>query len=110
MSVFGELQLAQISLDFKTSCCNLKIRGDVWEQNCVWLFLLFEFWKELWRFTVKESTHFVEKNIDFNFLYRLFCPNKFFLIMCFISMYSVLNTLSEYAYFYISKNITSYTF
>ena len=25
-------------------------------------------------------------------------------------MYSVLNTLSEYAYFYISKNITSYTF
>ena len=25
-------------------------------------------------------------------------------------MYSVLNTLSEYTYFYISKNITSYTF
>ena len=25
-------------------------------------------------------------------------------------MYSVLNPLSEYAYFYISKNITSYTF
>ena len=30
--------------------------------------------------------------------------------MCFISVYSVLNTLSEYTYFYISKNITSYTF
>ena len=30
--------------------------------------------------------------------------------MCFISMYSVLNKLSEYTYFYISKNITSYTF
>ena len=29
--------------------------------------------------------------------------------LCFISMYSVLNTLSEYAYFYISKNI-SYNF
>ena len=26
-SVFGELQLTQISLNFKTSCCNLKIRG-----------------------------------------------------------------------------------
>ena len=25
-------------------------------------------------------------------------------------MYSVLNTLSEYTYFYISKSITSYTF
>ena len=25
-------------------------------------------------------------------------------------MYTVLNTLSEYTYFYISKNITSYTF
>ena len=30
--------------------------------------------------------------------------------MCFISMYTVLNTLSEYTYFYISKSITSYTF
>ena len=28
----------------------------------------------------------------------------------FISMYSVLNTLSEYTYFYLSKDITSYTF
>ena len=28
----------------------------------------------------------------------------------FISVYSVLNTLSEYTYFYKSKNITSYTF
>ena len=26
-SVFGELQLTQISLNFKSSCCNLKIRG-----------------------------------------------------------------------------------
>ena len=28
----------------------------------------------------------------------------------FISMYSLLNILSEYTYFYISKNIASYTF
>ena len=25
--IFGELQLTQISLNFKTCCCNLKIRG-----------------------------------------------------------------------------------
>ena len=35
------------------------------------------------------------------FLYRLFCPKKFFLHLCFISMCSVLNTLSEYTYFSI---------
>ena len=29
-------------------------------------FVLFLFWKELWRFKVKESTHFVEKCINFN--------------------------------------------
>ena len=27
LSRFGELQLTQMSLNFKTSCCNLKIRG-----------------------------------------------------------------------------------
>ena len=26
-SVFGELQLMQISLNFKTSCCNVRTRG-----------------------------------------------------------------------------------
>ena len=31
-------------------------------------------------------------------------------IFCFISRYSVLNTLSEYTCFHISKNITSYNF
>ena len=34
---------------------------------------------------------------------------KFYLNLCFISMYSTLNTLSEHSYFYKSKNITSYT-
>ena len=33
-----------------------------------------------------------------------------FFNMCLISMYSVLNTSSEYIYFYVSKNITSFTF
>ena len=31
-------------------------------------------------------------------------------LTCFISMYSALNTLLEYAYVYILKNITSHTF
>ena len=32
--VFGELQLMQISLNFKTSYCNLKVRG-LWAKLCV---------------------------------------------------------------------------
>ena len=39
-----------------------------------------------------------------------FVRRELFWDLCFISMYSVFNTLSEYTYFYISKNITSYTF
>ena len=40
----------------------------------------------------------------------LFCPKEIFLTFVFyLNLYSVLNTLSEYTYFYISKNITSYT-
>ena len=44
----------------------------------------------------------------------IFCIYHFFFVyrlLCFISMYNVLNTLSEYTYFYISKTLhTSYTF
>ena len=39
-----------------------------------------------------------------------FTLKEFFYDLHFISMYGVLNTLSEYTYFYILKNITSYTF
>ena len=45
-----------------------------------------------------------------HFLYHLFCPIEIFKYLWFISVYSVLNTLSEYTYFYISKSITLYTF
>ena len=38
-----------------------------------------------------------------------FCRKKLFNI-CFMSVYIVLKTLSEYIYFYVSKNIASYTF
>ena len=58
-SVFGRLQLMQISLNFQTSCRNLKIRSLA-AKLCV-VFLLFLFWKKLWRFKVKESVLFVEK-------------------------------------------------
>ena len=39
-----------------------------------------------------------------------FVQRIFFQQLHFISMYSVLNTLSLYTYFHISKRITSYTF
>ena len=42
---FGELQLTKISLNFKTSCCNLKVKG-LEAKLCV-AFLLCQFWKEL---------------------------------------------------------------
>ena len=50
----------QISLNFQTSCCNLKVK--VLRVP----FLSFLFWKELWRFKVKESMLFVKQNINFN--------------------------------------------
>ena len=39
-----------------------------------------------------------------HFLYCLFCPKEIFYHMCFISMYSVLNTISEYTYFTYQKH------
>ena len=42
------------------------------------------------------------------FVSIIFSEANFFII-CFISMYGVLNTLSEYIYVFISKNTTSYT-
>ena len=49
----------EVSLNFKTSCWNLKIRG-LEVKLCV-AFILFSFWKELWRSRVKESMHFDEQ-------------------------------------------------
>ena len=58
-SVFGELQLTQVSWNFQTSCCNLIIRSLRAKPYVA--FLLFSFCKELWRFEVKESMVFVEQ-------------------------------------------------
>ena len=61
---------------------------------------------------MENPTHsFRETNLLLQLIQESFCPKEIFLKFVFnISMYSVLNTLAEYIYFYISKNITSYTF
>ena len=155
---FRELQLAKIPLNFKSSCCNLKIRG-LGAKLCLG-FLLFSFWKELWCFyriiwiKPKSPCILMNKNINFNqnekesemenlsdssrslcfgshkkcklkvklwwagtckkkkrtFFVPFVCPKKFFEHFSFILMYNVLNTLSEYTYFYTTKNINSDTF
>ena len=51
--------ITRISLNLKTFCCNLKIRG-LQAKLCLG-FLLYWFWKELRRLKVKESVHFVEQ-------------------------------------------------
>ena len=58
-SVFGELQLTQIWLNFQNVYFNLKVIV-LGEKLCV-AFLLVLFWKELWRFKVKKSMHFVQQ-------------------------------------------------
>ena len=47
------------AMNFKTSCCNLKIEGLA-AKLCV-AFLLLWFWKELCLFKVKDTIHFVEQ-------------------------------------------------
>ena len=59
--VFAELQLTQVSLNFETSCCNLKIRGL---RAKVWVAFLFL--KVIMTFKVKESMLFVEKKVKLN--------------------------------------------
>ena len=59
MSVLVKPRLTQTLLNFKISCSNLKMRG-LRAKLCV-TFLLYSFWKELWRFKVKGSMHFVEQ-------------------------------------------------
>ena len=59
---FRELQPTQILLNFETSYYNLKIRGL--EERLRVAFLLFNFWKELWRFKVKVIL--LNKNINFS--------------------------------------------
>ena len=61
-SVFWELQLMQISLNFKTSCYNLKVRG-LGSRSCG-LFFYFSF--ERYYDVVKSKNPCFFKNINFN--------------------------------------------
>ena len=135
------------NLNFKTSCCNLKI--EVRQQNCVWLFYYCNFEGNYDVLKSKVLCILLNKNIKFNenkakpkmenpthscrewgtlcfSSYKncklkvklrwvgarerkkegIFCTVYFLRrIIFFISMYSVLNTLSEYTYFYKQKTL-----
>ena len=58
-SVFWGFQLTQVLLNFKTSCCNLKLSdlGAI----CVWLFYYFNFERNYDALKDKEYMHFVEQ-------------------------------------------------
>ena len=67
--VFIELQLTQISLNFKISYCNLKIRdlgAKLWEQSCVWLFYFFNFERNYDVLNSKSAYILLNKNVNFN--------------------------------------------
>ena len=134
----GELQLTQISLNFKTSCWNLKFKSL--EVNlcvaCILFFYVlnkninFNEMKQNWNWemphTVLERRTLCfssYKNHKFKrklwwagalerktraFLFLLFYAKEFFLTFVLYLIYSMWNTLSEYT-FTLSKNI-SYTF
>ena len=61
-SVFWELPLMQISLNFKTSCCDLKT--DVWEQNFVRRFYHFNFERNYDVLKSKSQCTLLNKNIN----------------------------------------------
>ena len=62
-SVFEELQLTQISLNFKTYSCNLKIRGLRAKMYVVFVFFNFE--KNYDLQSKKESILFVKRKYKF---------------------------------------------
>ena len=62
--VFGELQLMQISLNFQTPCCNLKIRG-LRAEACMWLFCCFYFEKNDDVLRSKSAYILLNKNINY---------------------------------------------
>ena len=140
-SVLGELYFAQVSLNFKTSCCDLKIRCLGTKLCVASLFFNFESINDVLK--SKSSYFFLKKNINFNkneaeskmenphkvLERRTLCFNSykncklkvrlwwavtpkrkkrtFFEPLIFSEWnFIVLNELSQYTYFYISKTIT----
>ena len=62
-SVFGGLQLTQILLSFKNSCCK---KSEVWEQNSEWFFHYFNFERNYDVLKSKSPCILLNKNIKFN--------------------------------------------
>ena len=62
---FEELQLTNISSNFKTSCCYLKIRERSGSKT-VWLFYYFDFEGNYDDLKSKSSCILLNKNINFN--------------------------------------------
>ena len=62
---FGELQLTQVSLIFKSSCCNLKIRG-LGTKLCLWLFCYFNCERTYDVLKSKSPSILLNNNINFN--------------------------------------------
>ena len=58
-SVFDKLLVTQILLNLETFCWSLKITG-LGAKVCA-TFLLFLFWKDLWRFEIKKPMLFVDQ-------------------------------------------------
>ena len=67
--IYSSVRLPQISLNFWTSCCNLKTRG-LGAILCV-VFVWFLFWKEIWHFKVKGVMHFVKQKIWRNWKWKI---------------------------------------
>ena len=65
-SSLKKLRLTQISLNFKTSCCNLKIEG-LWKKN-LWRFLYLCFVLEKFHFK-QEIFHFLCEKTLLNIIY-----------------------------------------
>ena len=63
-SNFGELQLTQISLNFKLLVSTYE--SEVWKQNCVWLFYYFNFERNYDDIKSKSPCILLNKKINFN--------------------------------------------
>ena len=61
-SVFKELQLKQILMNFKNTCSNLKISGHI----CAWHFYYFNFERNYDVLKSKSLCILLNKNINFN--------------------------------------------
>ena len=114
-SVFGELLLTQISVNFKTSCCNLKIKGLraklCWKRKIPHIVL------ERWTLCfISYNNHKLKVKAVRSWSLQkkkegIFCTEGNFLKICVLSRCIVHWIHFQTIYIFTSqKNITSYTF